>query len=303
MSGILDAHQHIWNRSRAAYDWLGPDAGPIFRDFDLPEALAVLDDAGVDGTILVQSADNDEDTEFMLEAARASARVRGVVAWVPLDEPARAAERLAELRADPIVCGIRSLIHTRDDPHWLLRPDVDAGLGLLEDAGVPFDVVAVLPEHLEAVLVVSERHPGLRMVIDHLGKPPLGGGGGGGGQGGGQGGGPHDRHDWDWHGLIAEVAANPLVFGKVSGLYPPGGLAGAAGPAASDALRPVFDCAVEVFGPDRLMYGGDWPISLLAGGYRAVLASLTPLLDGLDPRDRERILSGTARDFYRTEHP
>ena len=286
MSGILDAHQHIWNRSRAAYDWLGPDAGPIFRDFELPEALAVLDDAGAAGTILVQSADNDEDTEFMLEAARASSRVRGVVAWVPLDEPERAAERLAALRANPVVCGIRSLIHNQDDPHWLLRPDVDEGLGLLEAAGVPFDVVAVLPEHLEAVLVVSERHPGLRMVIDHLGKPPMGDDGG--------------RPAWDWHGLIAEVAANPLVFGKVSGLYPPGG---AAGPAASDALRPVFDRAVEVFGPERLMYGGDWPISLLAGGYRAVLASLTPLFDGLDPRDRERILSGTARDFYRTEHP
>jgi L-fuconolactonase len=295
MSGILDAHQHIWNRSRAAYDWLGPDAGPIFRDFELPDALAVLDDAGVEGTILVQSADNDADTEFMLEAARASSRVQGVVAWVPLDEPERAAERLAALRANPVVCGIRSLIHNQDDPHWLLRPDVGEGLGLLEASGVPFDVVAVLPEHLEAVLVVSERHPALRMVIDHLGKPPMGGQGE---QGGG--------HAWDWHGLIAEVAANPLVFGKLSGLYPPGsvpGTAGAAGPAASDALRPVFDRAVEVFGPERLMYGGDWPISLLAGGYRAVFASLIPLLDGLDPRDRERILSGTARDFYRTEHP
>ena len=87
MSGILDAHQHIWNRSRAAYDWLGPDAGPIFRDFELPEALAVLDDAGIEGTILVQSADNDEDTEFMLEAARDRFQMCWCASRMPLMPP------------------------------------------------------------------------------------------------------------------------------------------------------------------------------------------------------------------------
>ena len=278
MTAIIDAHQHVWDLARARYDWLGPDAGVLYRSFGMDDVRPAFDTAGVTGTVLVQSADDDEDTELMFEVAAGEPLVLGIVGYVPLHEPDHAAERLGELRQRPLFCGVRNLIHTRPDPDWLLRPDVDAGLGLLEAAGVPFDVVGVLPAHLEAVLEISERHPELDLVIDHLNKPPIG------------------MDDLEpWAALIARVAANPRVFGKVSGLY---SAVGDPADWTTRQVRPVFDHALEAFGPDRLMYGGDWPVSLIAGGYERVFAGIDALLGDLDPRERDLILSGTARRFY-----
>ena len=279
MSGIIDAHQHVWDLDRAEYAWLGPEAGVLYRNFGMDDVASEFEAAGVTGTVLVQSADNDDDTEHMFAIADAAPIVLGIVGYVPLHEPARAAERLAELVQRPLFCGVRNLIHDRPDPHWLLRSDVDDGLSLLEGAGVPFDVVGVLPEHLEAVLTISERHPDLDLVIDHLNKPPIG----------------LADHE-PWASLVTRVAANPRVRGKVSGLY------SATGDPADwtvDAIRPIFDHVLDAFGPDRLMYGGDWPVSLVAGGYTRVWSGIDELLGGLDAADRDRILARTARTFYR----
>jgi L-fuconolactonase len=278
MSGIIDAHQHVWDLEQAEYAWLGPEAGVLYRNFGMDDVAPEFAVAGVTGTVLVQSADNDDDTEHMFAVADAAPIVLGIVGYVPLHEPDQAAERLAELAQRPLFCGVRNLIHDRPDPHWLLRRDVDEGLGLLERAGVPFDVVGVLPEHLEAVLEISERHPDLDLVLDHLNKPPIG---------------LADREPWT--SLMTQVAANPRVRGKVSGLY------SAVGDPAGwtvDAIRPIFDHALDAFGPDRLMYGGDWPVSLIAGGYTRVWSGIEQLLGGLDAADRDRILADTARTFY-----
>jgi L-fuconolactonase len=278
LSGIIDAHQHVLDLDRAEYAWLGPEAGVLYRNFGMDDVAPEFEAAGVTGTVLVQSADDDDDTEHMFAVADAAPIVLGIVGYVPLHEPDRAAERLAELAQRPLFCGVRNLIHDRPDPHWLLRHDVDEGLGLLERAGVPFDVAGVLPEHLEAVLMISERHPDLDIVIDHLNKPPIG----------------LADHE-PWASLMTRVAANPRVRGKVSGLYSTVG-----DPAGwtVDAIRPIFDHVLEAFGPDRLMYGGDWPVSLIAGGYSRVWSGIEQLLGGLDPADRDRILADTARTFY-----
>ena len=281
MSGIIDAHQHVWDLGRAEYAWLGPDSGPLFRDFAMADVLPELEAAGVTGTVLVQSADNDDDTDHMFEVARENPIVAGIVGYVPLDQPDRAAVRLAQLQREPLFCGIRALIHDRADPHYLQRGEVDATLGLLEDAGIPFDVVGVLPEHLRAVLTISERHPRLKMVLDHLNKPPVG---------------ASDREPWA--SLISDVAANPLVYGKVSGLY---SAVGQPGDWTVDTIRPVFEHALDVFGADRLMYGGDWPVSLIAGGYTRVWRGIEELLSGLPDGDRQAILAGTARTYYQLD--
>ena len=278
MSGLIDAHQHVWDLEQAEYAWLGPEAGVLYRNFGINDVAAEFAAAGVTGTVLVQSADNDDDTDHMFAVAAAAPIVLGIVGYVPLHQPDRAAERLAELQQRPRFCGVRNLIHARPDPHWLLRRDVDEGLGLLERAGVPFDVVGVLPEHLEAVLALSERHPDLDIVIDHLNKPPIG----------------LADHE-PWASLMTRVAANPRVRAKVSGLY-----AATGDPAdwTVDAIRPIIDHVLDAFGPDRLMYGGDWPISLIAGGYTRVWSGIDELLSRLDAADRDLILAGTARSFY-----
>jgi L-fuconolactonase len=193
---------------------------------------------------------------------------------VPLDRPDEAAAELARLRARPGFAGIRTLIHDQPDPDWLLRPEVGEGLALLERSGVPFDVISVLPRHLSHVPVLSERYPALGMVLDHLSHPPLGG------------------DTSEWRGLITAAARNPLVFAKVSGLY-------AADPSWTAAdLRDVVEFAVELFGPDRLMFGSDWPVAELGGGYAKVTAELFTLIGQLPPAGREAVLDGTATRFY-----
>lgn len=276
---IIDAHQHVWDPKRARYDWLTPDLAPINRAIGFDELRPSLHRAGVQATVLVQAADNDDDTDLMLETAAANPEIVAVVAYVPLDRPEEATRRLQQLRRNPLVVGVRNLIHDIPDPDWLLRPEVDEGLGVLEDAEVTFDLVSVLPRHLEHVPGIVERHPRLRIVIDHLSKPPIG---------------LPDPEPW-WQ-LIARAAEAPLVYAKVSGLY-----SATANSAdwTPDAIQPFFHHALEVFGPERLMYGSDWPVSLLSGGYERVWAGLNELFVSLAPEERDSILGKTAARFYR----
>ncbi len=277
-SFVIDAHQHVWDLDRARYDWLGPELAPIDRTIDFDELVPSLRRAGVDGTVLVQSADNPEDTSLMRDVAAAHAEVVAVVGYLPLDRPADVAKQIESFRRDPLMVGVRNLIHNIPDPEWLLRPDVDESLGLLESAGLTFDLVSVLPAHLALVPTLAERHPDLRIVIDHLSTPPIG---------------LDDREPW-WT-LIGQAAQPPHVYAKVSGLYSATPDSGAWTP---QLIRPYFHRALEVFGPSRLMFGGDWPISILSGGYDRVWEGLSSLFAELDEPDRDRILSGTAIAFY-----
>lgn len=278
---MIDAHQHVWDLEHGRYDWLTPDLPTLQRTIGEDEVLPELRAAGIAGTVLVQAADNAADTDLMLATAAAHPEVVGVVGWVPLGEPEAAAAELERRRAQSeLFVGVRNLIHDLPDPGWLATPGPDAGLGVLEAAGVPFDLVAVLPEHLDLVPLISERHPALRIVIDHLAKPPIGGS-------------AEAAAVWDRQ--MAVAASNPRVFAKVSGLYATG-----EDPAAwtTDLVRPFVERAIELFGADRLMYGGDWPMSLLAGGYARVWEGVRAALDGLDPSELDAVLSGTAHRFY-----
>jgi L-fuconolactonase len=274
---IIDTHLHVWDLDRSPYSWLGPQVPQWNRTFTFDEVAPQLEQNRVDAVILVQADDDDRDTDLMLEVAAARPEVVGVVAYIPLERPAEAAARLEVLQANPYVVGIRNLTHDRADPDWVLRPDVDETLGLIEQAGLPWDHVAVLPRHLEHVATISERHPDLRIVIDHLAKPPIG----------------EDSAE-PWWTLIGIAAQNSLVHAKISGLYP------GADPASwtVEGLRPFVDRALEVFGSSRLMYGGDWPVSIPAGGYGPVLDGLRTVLADLPEADAEHLWSGTARRVY-----
>ncbi|MHC3000049.1 amidohydrolase family protein [Microbacterium sp. HJ5] len=278
---VIDAHQHVWDPAQARYDWLGPELAPIDGAMTFEDLAPELRAAGVDFTVQVQSADNPEDTEIMRASAARHPEVVGIVGFAPLDDAEQTERTLDDWSSDSLLVGVRNLIHNKPDPDWLLRPEVDAALAALERRDVALDVVAVLPRHLELVPILSERHPGLRMVIDHLAKPPIG-----------------LTDDEPWDDLMAAAAQNPLVHAKVSGLYSATADMGAW---TTEAIRPYFDRALELFGPGRLMYGGDWPISVLAGGYTRVWNGLQPLFDALDRDSREQILGRTTAEFYRLD--
>jgi L-fuconolactonase len=275
---VIDAHQHVWDLDRSRYDWLGPDLAPIDRTIAFDELKPSLRRAGVNGTVLVQSADTAEDTVLMLDVAAANAEVVAVVAYLPLGDPARVAAGIDAFRGNSLVVGVRNLIHTYPDPEWLLHPEVDESLGLLESAGLTFDVVSVLPAHLALVPTLVERHPKLRLVIDHLSKPPIG---------------LPDHEPW-WS-LVADAAASPTVYAKVSGLY---SATADSGSWTIDGVRPYLHRALEVFGAPRLMYGGDWPISILSGGYDRVWDGLHTLISELPSAEQARIWSESAVEFY-----
>ncbi|TXR52958.1 amidohydrolase family protein [Quadrisphaera setariae] len=280
---IIDAHQHFWSPEEVSYPWLTDEIAPVNRRFG-PEHLApLMTAAGVQATVLVQSADHRADTDAMLAIAERSAAVAGVVAWVPLDDADAAAEQLAELRRDPVVVGVRNLVHDRPDPDHVLLPAFLDGLRVLAAAGVPFDMVTSQLRHLEHVPSLSERVPGLRVVLDHLGKPPF----------------RQGEDAWRaWEQLLARAAEDPLVIAKVSGLYP----APAGDPGWDvDEVRPAFEHAMSCFGPERLMVGGDWPISVLFGGYEKTWEVTQGLMRETSADERAALLGGTAVSTYRLD--
>ncbi|MGX6447060.1 amidohydrolase family protein, partial [Patulibacter sp. S7RM1-6] len=273
----IDAHQHFWDLGTGLYPHLEALPAPANRSYGPDDLEPQLAPAGIDATVLVQAAGEHADTTAMLEHARRRPWIAGVVGWLDLLDPASVAAGLEAWAEEPLLVGLRHQIHDEPDPRWLLRPAVLESLDLLADQDVPFDVVAVLPEHLALIPEVAERVPGLRMVVDHLGKPPIADGG------------------WEpWAMRLAEAAAVPGVHAKISGLDT------AADPARWTAadLRPYVDRALELFGADRLMFGGDWPVLTIVGDYAGVVRATEELLADRADAERDAVWAGTARRFY-----
>jgi L-fuconolactonase len=272
---VIDSHVHVWDPARVHYDWLA-DVPALERRFDLDDVGPELDAAGVVGVVLVQATDRFDDTELMLEVANSNPRVAGVVGWVPLLDP-RAAEQALDQWADAAIVGVRHLIHRDPDPDLLADSRIDSVLALLAERKLTFDVCAESEHLLALVPGLAERHPDLTLVIDHLAKPPIAANG------------------WEpWAGLLAAASEAPNTVAKLSGLNT------AAVPGASaDDYRRYVDHALDVFGPQRMMYGGDWPFALLsADSYTEIWRDLRACLDGLDSADRRAVLADTATRVY-----
>lgn len=274
----IDAHQHFWKVSGNRYGWLSEDDELLYRDFGPQELKPLLDEAGIDKTVLVQSGDYDWDTVYMLEQADAADWIAGIVGWVPLDQPDEAGKRLEAYKKNPLFKGVRHLIHNEKDPDWVIRDRVIEGLKVLSSFDLTFDVVAVFPNHLKHVPVLAEKVPDLRIAIDHLAKPPILSG-----------------IMEPWASQLRHAAQYPQVYAKISGLN-----------TACDwvnwsyaDIRPYVDAAVASFGPDRLMFGSDWPIANLAGDYKKVWEETLQALKQYSKAEQDAILGGTAARFYR----
>jgi L-fuconolactonase len=274
---VVDAHQHFWDPARVAYPWLASAYPELDRNFGFDDLAPHLQSNGVDATVLVQSEDDEADNELMMEIASRHCEIAGIVAWAPLDDPLTLDAVLAQLRGSGKFVGVRVLIHNRTDPDWIIRQEVLEGLEMLALQGLTFDVVAVNSRHLEHVATIAEQHPNLRLVLDHLAKPPIG----------------CDLTAWAER--LTRAGAFPNVFAKVSGLYP---FKGDRSPWTLEDLRPAFAIAFEVFGAHRLMFGSDWPICEVAGGYARVTGALLDLAVELSDEERSALRGGTAIDCY-----
>ena len=279
---IIDAHHHVWDLSVHDQPFLDqPGLEPLRRNFLLadlePEAAA----EGVTSTVVVQTITKPEETPELLTLAATSGLVAGVVGWVDLEAPGvpDAIAALRQLPGGDRLVGIRHTVLTEPDPDWLARPAVLRGLAAVAAAGLAYDVVGE-PRHLPAAAATAGRLPQLTFVLDHVGNPGLT---------------TRPEASEPWASAFAQLAALPNVAVKLSGILseppPPGA-------GRVEHLRPYYDAALAVFGPDRLMFGSDWPVCTLEASYGQVCAAARALTAGLSPTERDAIFSGTARRIY-----
>jgi L-fuconolactonase len=270
----IDAHHHLWTLARGDYGWLTPALAPIYRDFRLPDLAPHLSAAGIAGTILVQAAPTEAETMFLLDIAESSELVRGVVGWTDFDA-ADGVARIDALAARNLLVGLRPMVQDMSDDDWLLGPALAPQLAAMARNRLVFDAL-VLPRHLPKLLQVIGRHADLTFVLDHCGKPRLATG-----------------ETATWQRDIALLAEHPNIVCKLSGLVTE---------AAPDwqiaDLRQAADHVFACFGPRRLLWGSDWPVVNLAGGYARWFAAAEALLADLSPDEKVDIFGRNAARIY-----
>jgi L-fuconolactonase len=272
----IDAHQHFWNYQPVRDSWITDEMSVLKRDFLPQHLLPELRSAGIHGTIAVQADQSEQETRFLLGLAEKHPAILGVVGWVDLCAPG-IANRLAHFRQSKELSGFRHLVQAEPDDRFMLRADFRRGISCLAELDFTYDIL-VYPKHLPAAVELVVAYPRQRFVVDHLAKPDVGGG-----------------KLQPWARLIRELASAPNVFCKLSGLvteadwshWQPGD------------FNPYLDVVFESFGPDRLMFGSDWPVCLLAGTYAQVVNLISSYLRGRPSEEQAAIFGGNAARFYK----
>jgi L-fuconolactonase len=281
MPPVIDTHQHFWDVSRFDYPWMkGPELVPLRRDYLPTDLEPLLAPAGVDRTIFVQAQHNLAESRWVLGLTERHDFLVGVVGWVDLASPA-CEEQLAELRSHPRFVGVRHITHDEPDDDWIVREDVLRGLRVLERHGVPFDLL-FRPRHLRHVPTLARALPDLPMVIDHLAKPLI----------------KEGRLD-GWREDFEAAARFPNVHCKLSGMVTEADWRAW----APTDFEPYVRVALDAFGPERLMFGSDWPVCTLASPYEQVVSALNRALGSISAGERARIFGGTAERFYGLKPP
>jgi L-fuconolactonase len=278
---IIDTHIHVWNFEKAEYDWLKNDTSILKRTYHIEEIEAERTALGITAGVLVQASNNVEDTDWMLEVADKTEWIKGVVGWLPLMNPAETEKLLNDVYLkNNYYKGMRHLIHDEPNANWLLQDTVIESLKILAKNNLPFDLVGVLPAHIETVLKVANKVPNLKMVFNHLNQPPIA---------------TKEKYG-KWGALMKEAAMHENFYAKISGLGTT--TKNLEGWSAED-IKPYIEFVLEQFGDDRCFCGGDWPVSLLAGSYtKSWNAYIDVLSKILNEAQQENIFYNNAINFY-----
>lgn len=272
---IIDSHQHFWRYDAARDGWITDAMAALKRDF-MPEELGRECAAnGVDASVAVQADQSETETLFLLDLAERNRQIAGVVGWVELCSP-RVEERLRFFSQFTKLCGFRHIVQAEPDERFLVRSDFLRGISLLREFGFAYDIL-IYPKQLPAAIELVSRFPEQRFLVDHLAKPAIRTG---------------DRAVWAAH--MRTIGQNANVFCKLSGMV-----------TEADWVRwrvedffPFLDVAFEAFGPERLMYGSDWPVCLVAASYGQVKQIVETYVETHAGSHREEIFSGNAERFY-----
>jgi L-fuconolactonase len=272
---IVDAHQHFWDPERGDYGWLRPD-NPIHRIYAPADLGPLLTEVGVDATILVQAAPTPAETDYMLGIARQTSTVLGVVGWIDLLAP-DAADQVRTRASDPLFLGVRPMLQDLPDPKWILQPALAPALEAIADTGLVFDAL-ILSHQIAAITELAERHPRLAIMLDHAAKPRLG--------------------DADamlrWARDMERLAALPNIACKVSGL-----LTELTPDGTRDDVARAIGVLFDLFGPQRLVWGSDWPVLTLAGTYPGWFTLAQEAIAAKDEGALPAVMGANAVRLYR----
>ncbi len=274
---IIDAHQHFWQLDQPfEYGWLhAPQHKAICRSYLPADLKPYLQECGIDKSVFVQTQHDLEENRWVLKLAEENDFIAGVVGWVDLASR-DCEEQLGEFMDHHKFVGIRHIVQDEPNDDFIIQPDVVRGLKVLEKHSVPYDLL-FFTQHLKHAVTLARQLPNLPMVIDHLSKPKI-----------------KDQITEGWIDDLKAAAKFPNVYCKLSGMVTEADWQNW----KSSDLKPYVEAALEAFGPERCMYGSDWPVCELAATYEQVYKALQDLLTSLSESERAQIFGGTASRFY-----
>jgi L-fuconolactonase len=271
----IDAHQHFWRYDPVSYSWITDDMSVLRRDFLPVDLLTELAANGIDASLAVQADQSERDTLFLLDLAAKNPAIAGVVGWADLCSPS-VSERLKYFSQFEKLCGFRHVVQAEPDDNFMLREDFQRGISALAEFDFTYDIL-IYPKQLRAAIALTERFPKQRFVVDHIAKPEI-----------------KARKLSPWADQIRAIAANPNVFCKVSGMITEADWHNW----RADDFRPYLDVVFEAFGPDRLLFGSDWPVCLVAGTYNRVKQLVQDYTCGYSDVEKAKVFGTNAVQFY-----
>ena len=276
----IDSHQHFWRYDAQRDSWINDEMSILKRDFLPPDLISQLRANQMDGCVAVQADQSERETMFLLDLAAQFSEIKGVVGWVNLCAP-NLPERLEYFSQFEKLCGFRHIVQAETDDRYMLRKDFLAGIEYLQRFNFSYDIL-IYPQQLPAAIELVGNFPRQRFVIDHLAKPSVRTG---------------VVSPWDQQ--IRALAAYPNVYCKLSGLVTEADWKNW----READFGPYLDVVLDAFGPDRLMFGSDWPVCLLAGTYRSVKELIANYIRDLSVAQQQNIFGGNATSFYRLKTP
>jgi len=270
----IDAHQHFWRYTEDEFGWIDDAMASIRRDFLPANLVPLLNAAGIDATVAVQARQSLEETEWLLELADANPRIASVVGWVPLVDPS-VARLLETLSANTKLRGVRHVLQA-EPSEYMAREDFNAGVALLQRFSLTYDVL-IHQHQLPAAIEFVDKHPNQPMVLDHIAKPLIA------------------AHQIEpWRPQILELARRPHVSCKLSGMVTEADFLHW----TIEDLQPYFETVLEAFGPDRLLFGSDWPVCTVASTYQRWVDVVKQWIAQLTSEEQGKILGKNAEEFY-----
>lgn len=272
---IIDSHQHFWKYNQVAHHWINENMQVLRQDFMPKDLEPILQSNNVDGCIAVQADQSEKETEFLLDLANGHNFIKGVVGWLDLCSN-NIEERLQLFTKNPLLKGLRHIVQDEPDDTFMLREDFQRGIALLEKYHLTYDIL-IYPKQLSAALQLVERFPNQPFVIDHIAKPTV-----------------QEGVDGHWSKYIKALGAHRNVFCKISGMV----TETTWGKWSNSDFTSFLDVVFNAFGPDRIMFGSDWPVCLLSGNYEEVIKIVKSYITQFDLDTQKKIMGQNAAQFY-----